>query len=107
MAKTKEMWFPVARKYTTCAMNGTPSSTYYIKDIYEISTLGNIRNKNTHKLIKIRENGRVTLRASYGPHASMTRLQFSVSRIFHNTFNYNLGPEERVKFVRYIDTVVF
>ena len=100
----KETWVPICEKYQNCSLNEWGSyNVYFIKPIYEISTNGRIRNKNTKKIISIRPNGKVTLSTNkkkcywYGE-CSDGRMKFSVARIFYQTFYGPLGSHERVKF---------
>ena len=101
---SKEKWVPICEKYQNCSLNEWDSANvYFIKPIYEISTEGRIRNKNTKKIISIRDAGDVTLSTDnkrycwYGEcHGG--RKRFSVARIFYQTFYGPLGCKERVKF---------
>lgn len=100
----KEKWVPICTRYQNCALNEWESSNvYFIKPIYEISTEGRIRNKNTKKIISIHNGGHVTLSTEtkrYYDHSYCIdgRMKFSVARIFYQTFYGPLGSRERVKF---------
>lgn len=101
---TKEKWFPICTRYQNYALNGWDSSKiYFIKPVYEISTEGRIRNKNTKNILSIRDGGDVTLstcnKRYFGDDESCGgRKRFSVARIFYQTFYGPLGCNERVKF---------
>lgn len=101
---SKEKWVPICTRYQNCSLNEWESSNvYFIKPIYEISTEGRIRNKNTKKIISIRDAGDVTLSTEtkrYYDHSYCVdgRMKFSVARIFYQTFYGPLGSRERVKF---------
>ena len=100
----KEKWVPICEKYQNCSLNEWDSANvYFIKPIYEISTDGRIRNANTKKILSIRPNGKVTLstcskRCYWHGECSDGRMEFSVARIFYQTFYGPLGCKERVKF---------
>ena len=98
----KEKWVPICTRYQNCSLNEWGSSNvYFIKPIYEISTEGRIRNKNTKKIISIRNAGDVTLstkRYCLCSECSDGRMKFSIARIFYQTFYGPLGSRERVKF---------
>ena len=100
----KEKWVPICTRYQNYALNGWDSANvYFIKPIYEISTNGRIRNANTKQILSIRPNGKVTLSADkkryyWDNEVPDSRMQFSVARIFYQTFYGPLGCKERVKF---------
>ena len=101
---TKEKWVPICERYQNCSLNWWGSyNVYFIKPIYEISTDGRIRNANTKKILSIRPNGKVTLSTVIKRHPwhgeyPNGRMQFSVARIFYQTFYGPIGSAERVKF---------
>lgn len=85
MKRMKEIWKPV------------PTDIYYrdVKDIYEVSNTGKVRNKKTGKLLSQRrgqgpqQSYRVTLCGERDP-----RLNFNVSKLVYNAF---CDPNQRVK----------
>lgn len=110
MTQEKEIWVPICEKYTTCSCNDYRTiDTYNIKPIYEISNLGRIRNKNTHKIISIRPSGYVTLSVvdeySWGKYEN--RYGMRLARLWHLTFNGPLEHDQRVTFINKLDTKIY
>lgn len=115
MLKAKEVWFDLPTQYHAYSGADYYEKIYLIKpNMYQISNLGRIRNKRTKNIITVREShGTVclsTVGAIYGQHRTSFyngRLQYSVARLYRETFDNDLTCGYRVAFINIIDTLKF
>lgn len=99
-----EMWFPINVDYPTYDCHQCGYSSMYkwnIKPIYEVSTTGKIRNKNTKHELSIRTNGQVTVSVQIPlKNGSIleNRFELKLARILYNTFHNDLTKNDKVFF---------
>lgn len=90
-----EIWKPIVKELGVYYGDINHPVVYNPVEIYEVSNMGRIRNKNTKHIKSINGNGRkVTLYSNVGNWGMKECLGYSIARVVYATFNGDPGAKQ-------------